>query len=113
MQGLKQVGKSVQEYTEEFYRVLVIIGHAKDDKEKLAHYLNGLRQGIQDEMSLVWMNNIEEAYQLSLRVEEKLSKKFDNKNSRRGHSGRSGKWSYGGHNDDQKKKDEAISSSHN
>lgn len=36
------------------------------------------------------MNKIEEAYQFSLRVEEKLSNKFDNKNSRRGHDGRYG-----------------------
>ena len=32
MQGLKQEGKSIQEYTEEFYRVLIRIGHAEADK---------------------------------------------------------------------------------
>ena len=57
------------------------------------------------------MRNIEEAYQFSLRVEEKLSKKFDNKNSERGRSGRYGGQSYGGHNDDQRNKNEAASSS--
>ena len=36
------------------------------------------------------MNSIEEAYQFSLRVEEKINKKFDNKNSGRGRGGRSG-----------------------
>ena len=46
MQGLKQAGKFVQEYTEEFYRVLIRIGHAEVDKEKVAYYLNGLRAGI-------------------------------------------------------------------
>ena len=51
MQGLKQVGKSVQEYTEEFYRVLIRIGHAEADKEKVARYINGLRPSIQDELS--------------------------------------------------------------
>ena len=59
------------------------------------------------------MNNIEEVYQFSLRVEEKLSKKFDNKNSGRGHNGRFGKKSYIGHNYNHKKKDEARSSSQN
>ena len=59
------------------------------------------------------MNSIEKAYQFYLRVEEKLSKKFDNKNSGRGCGGRSSRRSYGGYNDDQKKKDEARSSSHN
>ena len=53
MQGLKQTGKSVQEYTKEFYRVLIRTNHAEIDKEKVAHYLNGLRPSIQDEMSLV------------------------------------------------------------
>ena len=46
MQGLKQVGKSVQEYTEEFYRVLIRIGHAEADKEKVPRYLHGLRPSI-------------------------------------------------------------------
>ena len=79
----------------------------------MAYYINRLRLSIQDELSLVWMNNIEEAYQFSLRVEEKPNKKFDNKNNGRGHGKRSGEWSYGGHNDDQKNKDEARSSNQN
>ena len=57
------------------------------------------------------MTSIEEAYQFALRVEEKLSKKFDNKNSGRGCGGRSGGWSYVGQNDYQKNKDEVDSSS--
>ena len=111
MKGLKQVGKSIQEYTKEFYQVLIRIGHAEADKEKFVCYLNGLRPSIQDELGLVWMNSIEKAYQFSLKVEEKLSKKFDNKNSGRGHGGRSGGWPYGRCNDDQKNKDDVGSSS--
>ena len=57
--------------------------------------------------------SIEEAYQFALKVEEKLNKKYDNKNSGRGCSGKSGGQSYGGWNDDQKNKDEAGSSSQN
>ena len=53
MQGLKQAGKSIQEYTEEFYRVLIRTSHAKADKEKVACYINGLRLSIQEELSLV------------------------------------------------------------
>ena len=64
MQGMKQVGKSIQE----FYWVLIRTGHAKADKEKVARYLNGLRPSIQDELSLARMNSIEEAYQFSLRA---------------------------------------------
>ena len=46
MQGLNQVEKYVQEYTKEFYRVLIRTTHAEDGKEKVAHYLNGLRTSI-------------------------------------------------------------------
>ena len=49
MQGLKQAGKSVQEYIEEFYRVLIRVGHAEENKEKFSHYLSGLRPRIQEE----------------------------------------------------------------
>ena len=40
--------------------------------------------------------SIEEAYQFSLKVKEKMNKKYDNKKSGRGHDGRSRRWSYGG-----------------
>ena len=53
MQGLKQAGKFVQEYIEEFYQVLIISGHAEADKEKVSCYINGLRLSIQEELSLV------------------------------------------------------------
>ena len=53
MKGLQQVGKSIQDYTKEFYRVLIRTGHAEADKEKVAHYLNGLRPSIQDELIFV------------------------------------------------------------
>ena len=46
MQGLKQARKFVQEYTEEFYRVLIRTGHAEADKEKVTRYLHGLRPSI-------------------------------------------------------------------
>ena len=53
MQGLKQARKSVQEYTEEFYQVLITTSHAEADKEKVVCYINGLRSSIQEELSLV------------------------------------------------------------
>ena len=90
MQRSKQERIFFEEYPEQFYRVLIRIGHAKIDKEKVVCYLNGLRGSIQGEMSLVRVSSIEEAHQFFLRVEEKLSKNFDNKNSGRGHGGRSG-----------------------
>ena len=62
MQGLKQVGKSIQEYTEEFYQVLIRTNHAKVDKEKVTLYINGLRLSIQEELNLFWITSIEEAH---------------------------------------------------
>ena len=53
MQGLKQAGKSIQEYTKEFYQVLIRTDHVEVDKEKVDCYLNGLSPSIQDELSLV------------------------------------------------------------
>ena len=47
MQGLKKVGKSIQEYIEEFYRVLIRVGHVEENKEKVYHYLSGLIPSIQ------------------------------------------------------------------
>eukprot|EP00253_Pinus_taeda_P014990 PITA_14990 len=41
---------SVKEYTEEFYRLSIRAGHAEDDMEKVAKYINGLRYDIQDEI---------------------------------------------------------------
>ena len=66
MQGLKQAGESVQEYTKEFYQLLIRVGHAEANKGKVSHYLSGLQPSIQKELSLVRMTNVEEAYQFSL-----------------------------------------------
>ena len=62
MQGLKQPGRLVQEYIEDFYQLLIRVGHEKENKEKVAHYLSGLRPSIQEELCLVRMTSVEEAY---------------------------------------------------
>ena len=90
MQGLKQVGKSVQDYTEEFYRFNIRAGRAEANREKVARYLSGLRPSIQEELSLVRMTSIEEAYQFSLRVKEKLNKKYEGRQRGCGQGGRGG-----------------------
>ena len=68
MKGLKKVGKSIQEYTEEFYWVLIRTTHVEANKEKVARYITGLRSSIQEELSLVWIMSIEEAYQFAPKV---------------------------------------------
>ena len=53
MQTLRQKLMTVKEYTEEFYRLNIRVGHRKSDDEKVARYMNGLRYNIQDDMSMM------------------------------------------------------------
>jgi hypothetical protein len=53
MHNLRQQLSSVKEYTEEFYKINIRVGHRESDDEKVARYMNGLRYGIQDEMSMI------------------------------------------------------------
>ena len=41
MQGLKQAGKSIQDYTEEFYQLNIWVGHVEGNKERLLITLVG------------------------------------------------------------------------
>jgi hypothetical protein len=72
MQNLRQKLMTVKEYTEEFYRLKIRAGHRERDDEKVARYLNGLRYDIQDELSMVTIRTVEDAYQMALKDEEKL-----------------------------------------
>jgi hypothetical protein len=73
MQNLRQKLMTVKEYTEEFYRLNIRAGHRKSNDEKVSRYLNGLRYDIQDELSMLTIQTVEDAYQLALKAEEKLS----------------------------------------
>jgi uncharacterized protein YjbK len=64
---------TVKKYTEEFYRLKIRAGHHENDDEKVVRYMNGLRYDIQNEMSMVKIRNVEDAYQISLKEEEKLA----------------------------------------
>jgi hypothetical protein len=75
IQNFRQKLMSVKEYTEEFYRLNIRVGHRESDDEKVARYMNGLRYDIQDEMSMVTIQTVEDAYQMALKAEEKLIQK--------------------------------------
>jgi hypothetical protein len=75
MHNLRQKLMSVKEYTEEFYKINIRAGHWESDDEKVARYMNGLRYDIEDEMSMMTLRTIEDAYQMALEAEEKLSQK--------------------------------------
>ena len=80
LQNLKQKGMTIKEYTEEFNKLSVRSGHVEDDLEKVARYINGLRYEIQDEISLLNLKSVEDAYQAALRAEEKLVCKQNQRN---------------------------------
>ena len=52
---------TVKEYAKKFYR-LDIFGHVDDEVEKVKRYLNGLRSRIQDEISFMKLESVEESY---------------------------------------------------
>ena len=72
MQNLRQKGMIVNEYTEEFYRLNIRTGQRDRDEEKVAIYINGMRYEIQDELNMMSVKTMEDAYQFTLKVEEKL-----------------------------------------
>lgn len=64
-----------KEYTKEFYKVNIRAGYKEERYEKIVRYINGLKLDIQDEINLLSLSIVEEAYQCDLKVEEKLSRK--------------------------------------
>ena len=81
VQNLKQKGMTVRDYIEEFYRVNLRVGYTEDTPEKTARYVKSLRLEILDEINILSLKSIEEAYQSAMKVEEKITRK---KNARRG-----------------------------
>jgi hypothetical protein len=65
----------VKEYTEEFYKLNIRAGHMENDEEKVFRYINGLRYEIQDEIRMIIMRTVEDAYQVALKAKEKLARK--------------------------------------
>ena len=79
-QNLKQNLSSVQEYTNEFYKLTMHIEHQEDDEQMEARYINGLKFTIQDELSMHHVNSMEEAYQLALKAKEKQNRQYNQRN---------------------------------
>ena len=55
-----------------------------DEVERVSRYINGLRSRIQDEISFLKLESVEEAYQYSLKVEEILTKEHEQRQRGRG-----------------------------
>ena len=88
LQNIKQKSMTVREFTEEFYKVNIRYKHMEDTPKRVARYINGLRFDIQDELSLLPLKSIEEAYQIAMKDEEKLMRKKSQKTKVRGSGGK-------------------------
>jgi hypothetical protein len=110
MQNLRQKLMTVKEYTEEFYRLNIRVGHRESNDEKVARYMNGLRYEIQYEMSMVTIRTVEDSYQMDLKAEEKLSRKQSQRG--RGRSQPRGKSSCPGKNPEAQGRLEETSGIH-
>ena len=75
VQNLRKILLTVREYTEEFYRVNPRSGYVEELAKKDARYVNGLRMDIQEEINMISPRTMEEAYQCSLRADEKIARK--------------------------------------
>eukprot|EP00253_Pinus_taeda_P031890 PITA_31890 len=75
MQNLRQRSMTVREYTEEFYKVSIRDRQTQDTDEKVARYVNGIRINIQDEISILSPEKLEEKYEVELKAEENLMRK--------------------------------------
>ena len=60
----------------------------EDTPERVARYVNGLIFDIQDELGLLSLRYVEEAYQVALKAKEKLMRKQSQKAKVRGSGGR-------------------------
>lgn len=75
LQNLKQKYTIVKDYTEEFYKLTIRPRHRELSKEKVARYINVLRFNIQDEIGMLKIDLVEDAYQYTLKAEDKLKRR--------------------------------------
>ena len=59
-----------------FYQLSIYLGHQETDEQLDVRYVNCLKFFIQDELSMHRVRNVEEAYRLALKVEEKQNRQF-------------------------------------
>eukprot|EP01018_Ginkgo_biloba_P022918 Gb_33052 [translate_table: standard] len=72
-QNLRQKERTVSEYTDEFFKLTIQSERVEEEEETVARYIKGLSYAIQDELVKQHLTSVDEAYQLALRVEEKLA----------------------------------------
>lgn len=88
VQNLRQRMMIVKEYTKEFCKVNLRASYVEDTPEKITRLLNGLQMEILDEIIILSPKTIEEAYQSTLKEEEKIARKQNSKRGRGSGRGR-------------------------
>jgi hypothetical protein len=68
-----------------FYRLNIEAVQKENEYEKTTRYINGLRYEIQEEISMMSVITVEDAYQEALKYEEKLARR-QSQQSRGGNS---------------------------
>lgn len=84
LQNLKQMELDVNAYTKEFHKLSLRAKKHENEVEKLARYMNGLRQNIHDEISILTPNTIHKCFPLALRVEDKIKRRNEQNQKFRG-----------------------------
>jgi hypothetical protein len=59
---------TINEYTEDYYRLNIRSGQRETDEEKVARYINGLRYEIQDELNMMSVRTMEDYYLFALKT---------------------------------------------
>jgi hypothetical protein len=59
---------TVKEYKEEFYKLNIRTGQRGKDEKKNSKYINGLRYEIQDEIRMMSVRIVEDAYHFALKA---------------------------------------------
>ncbi|KAE8676344.1 putative CCCH-type zinc finger family protein [Hibiscus syriacus] len=75
LHALRQGARSVDDYTEEFYQLVARNDLSETEEQMVARYLGGLRQPLQDVISLHSLWSVSEAYQRALAVEKQQNRR--------------------------------------
>ena len=67
----------VSSYNKELNKLILRARRKEEEVEMVPRYLSGLRQGNQDEISMIAIEDMHKLFQLALREEEKARRRHD------------------------------------